>query len=332
MQAFIEAISVSQPQPKVPPELLRFLGKTFCLWQHAVPLLESHTVIFPDETRCFDALAEMYRLLHEDDALRGAWRKRCQDPRTRFALSHAAHGDYSAAQALLGEAQQQAASGGPLPSRGEGALWVEQWTSAAKQLNQWDALQEYSAASDNGSLLADSYWRLGEWDRLRDLLATKPAAIEPSPQSCLIRAYAALQALDMPSAEQHVAAGFQHVLHQWWQLPDRPWTGEAHCALLRRMQQLVELRESARVVCDISTVRHDHAYGDVKDILETWRLRLPNEWDPLLHWQDVLVWRNTVYNVVITAFNKIQVPSHMHQMGYRDKAWSVNRLGAVAAK
>lgn len=38
------------------------------------------------------------------------------------------------------------------------------------------------------------------------------------------------------------------------QLPERPWTGEAHCALLRRMQQLVELRESARVVLDISTV------------------------------------------------------------------------------
>lgn len=48
-------------------------------------------------------------------------------------------------------------------------------------------------------------------------------------------------------------------------------------------------------------VRPDHSYSDVKDILETWRLRLPNEWDPLLHWQDVLVWRNTVYNVVISV-------------------------------
>ena len=37
--------------------------QTFCVWQHAVPLLESHTVIFPDETRCFDSLAEMYRLV-----------------------------------------------------------------------------------------------------------------------------------------------------------------------------------------------------------------------------------------------------------------------------
>lgn len=39
--------------------------------------------------------------------------------------------------------------------------------------------------------------------------------IEPSPQSCLIRANAALQALDMNSAEQHINAGFQHVLHKW---------------------------------------------------------------------------------------------------------------------
>ena len=39
--------------------------------------------------------------------------------------------------------------------------------------------------------------------------------IEPSPQSCLIRAYTALQALDMASAEQHITAGFQHVLHKW---------------------------------------------------------------------------------------------------------------------
>jgi hypothetical protein len=54
-------------------------------------------------------------------------------------------------------------------------------------------------------------------------------------------------------------------------------------------------------------VRPDHTYGDVKDILETWRLRLPNEWDPLLHWQDVLVWRNTVYNVVISVSSKLLV-------------------------
>ena len=27
----------------------------------AIPLLESHVVIFPEEARCFDSLAELYR-------------------------------------------------------------------------------------------------------------------------------------------------------------------------------------------------------------------------------------------------------------------------------
>jgi hypothetical protein len=63
MQALLEGISLSQPQPKIPPELIKFLGKAFNAWHIAIPLLESHVIIFPDETRCFDALAELYKLV-----------------------------------------------------------------------------------------------------------------------------------------------------------------------------------------------------------------------------------------------------------------------------
>ena len=61
LQALLEGISLSQPQPKIPPELIKYLGKTFNAWHIAIPLLESHVIIFPDETRCFDALAELYK-------------------------------------------------------------------------------------------------------------------------------------------------------------------------------------------------------------------------------------------------------------------------------
>lgn len=60
-QALLEGISLSQPQPKIPPELIKFLGKSFAAWHIAIPLLESHVIIFPDESRCFDALAELYK-------------------------------------------------------------------------------------------------------------------------------------------------------------------------------------------------------------------------------------------------------------------------------
>ena len=57
-----------------------------------------------------------------------------------------------------------------------------------------------------------------------------------------------------------------------------------------------------------------------QDIMETWRLRTPNEWEGLTTWGGVLVWRNAIYNIVINAFKGLaDVAPHLHQLGYRDK-------------
>ena len=69
-------------------------------------------------------------------------------------------------------------------------------------------------------------------------------------------------------------------------------------------------------------------YSHLKDILETWRLRTPNEWERVSTWSDVMLWRNVIYNIVINAFQSVKdVAPHLHQLGYRDRAWSVNRQG-----
>ena len=60
--------------------------------------------------------------------------------------------------------------------------------------------------------------------------------------------------------------------------------------------------------------------------METWRLRTPNEWERLSGWAGVLVWRNHIYNTVIESFKGLaEINPVLHQLGYRDKAWSVNR-------
>jgi transformation/transcription domain-associated protein len=72
---------------------------------------------------------------------------------------------------------------------------------------------------------------------------------------------------------------------------------------------------------------------DLKDILETWRLRTPNEWDELTVWTDLLQWRNHMYDIVINAFKGFsETNQQLHQLGYRDKAWSVNKLAFVARR
>ena len=63
-------------------------------------------------------------------------------------------------------------------------------------------------------------------------------------------------------------------------------------------------------------------YSKLQDILETWRLRTPNEWEQLTVWSDVLTWRNAIYNVIINAFKHMgELAPHLHQLGYKDKAW-----------
>lgn len=55
-QALLEGISLSQPQPKLPSELIKFLGKTYNAWHIAIPLLESHVVLFPHVSHVSDAV------------------------------------------------------------------------------------------------------------------------------------------------------------------------------------------------------------------------------------------------------------------------------------
>jgi transformation/transcription domain-associated protein len=56
LQTLLASIGLCQPQPKVPSELIRFLGKTYCAWHNATWMLEQHVMIFPQDPRCFDAL------------------------------------------------------------------------------------------------------------------------------------------------------------------------------------------------------------------------------------------------------------------------------------
>ena len=77
VQALLESITHSQPQPKFPPELIKFLAKVHSAAHVAIPLLQTRVMLFPADTRCFHALADLYRLVAEDDLLYGLWKHKC---------------------------------------------------------------------------------------------------------------------------------------------------------------------------------------------------------------------------------------------------------------
>ena len=338
VQALLEGISLSQPQPKIPSELIKFLGKTYNAWHIAIPLLESHVMLFPQETRCFDSLSELYRQLNEFDMLAGLWKKRCTVPETKNGLSCYQHGQWEECQMLFSGAISHsiaARTGNDTlkANRGEQSLWVECWCNCAHQLNQWDNLIDFFRDTDQNDELLSCLWKVPDWNTLRSILHER-TSIEESLSFLLSRARLALQENSISESQDVIHKCSFRTLHRWWQFPDvGVWP---LVPLLENLQPLVELQESSRILSELSILhqaRPDYMYSDLNDIMETWRLRLPNEWENLLHWGDVLIWRNHIYNVMINALNDFQESlPQLHQVGYRDKAWSVNQLGAAARK
>ncbi|XAR57979.1 Non-specific serine/threonine protein kinase [Bertholletia excelsa] len=345
VHALLEGLQLSHPQPRMPSELIKYIGKTYNAWHIALALLESHVMLFLNDTKCSESLAELYRLLNEEDMRCGLWKKRSVTAETSAGLSLVQHGYWQRAQSLFYQAMVKATQGtynNTVP-KAEMCLWEEQWLYCASQLSQWDVLVDFGKLVENYEILLDSLWKQPDWAYLKDHVIPK-AQVEETPKLRVIQAYFALHEKNtngVVDAENFVGKGVDHALEQWWQLPEM--SVHARIPLLQQFQQLVEVQESARIIVDIANGNklsgssvvgvHGGLYADLKDILETWRLRTPNEWDNMTVWYDLLQWRNEMYNAVIDAFKDFGTSnSQLHHLGYRDKAWNVNKLAHIARK
>ncbi|KAG8079526.1 hypothetical protein GUJ93_ZPchr0007g3092 [Zizania palustris] len=345
-QALLEGLHLSHPQPRMPSELIKYIGKTCNAWHTSIALLESHMMLM-NEAKCSESLAELYRLLNEDDMRCGLWKRRSITAETRAGLSLVQHGYWQQAQNLFYQAMIKATQGtynNNVP-KAEMCLWEEQWLSCATQLGQWDVLADFGKGVDNYEILLDCLWKVPDWTYMKENVIPK-AQVEETPKLRLIQAFFTLHEKGtngVGEAENLVGKGVELALEQWWQLPEM--SVQSRMPLLQKFQQLVEVKESSKVLLDIangnkpssansgSNSNHHNSFADLKDILETWRLRTPNEWDNMTVWYDLLQWRNEMYNSVIEAFKDFgQTNPQLHHLGYRDKAWNVNKLAHIARK
>lgn len=345
VQALLEGLHLSHPQPRMPSELIKYIGKTYNAWNISLSLLENHVMLFTNDTKCCESLAELYRLLNEEDMRCGLWKKRSITAETRAGLSLVQHGYWQHAQNLFYQAMIKATQGtynNAVP-KAEMCLWEEQWLYCANQLSQWDALVDFGKSVENYEILLDCLWKIPDWVYLKDVISK--AQVEETPKLRLIQAFFSLHDRNpngVGEAENIVGRGVELALERWWQLPDM--SVQSRTPLLQQFQQLVEVQESSRILLDIANGNKQHSgssasggvhngYMELKDILETWRLRTPNEWDNLSVWYDLLQWRNEIYNVVIDNFKDFASTNpQLHHLGYRDKAWNVNKLAHVARK
>lgn len=340
---------------ELPPHLVKYLAISYNSWYQCIKILESiqkNTSI--DNTKIIeaneDALLELYVNLQEEDMFHGLWRRRAKYTETNAALSYEQVGLWDKAQQLYEVAQVKARSGALPYSESEYALWEDNWILCAEKLQHWDILTELAKHEGFTDLLLECGWRVADWNTDREALeqSVKSVMDVPTPRRQMFETFLALQNFaDTRKGDQDVRRlcdeGIQLTLHKWASLPER--YSPAHKWLLHGFQQYIEFLEATQVYANLhtTTVQNlDAKAQEVKRVLQAWRDRLPNIWDDVNMWNDLVTWRQHAFQVINNAYlplipalqqsnSNSNVNTHAYR-GYHEIAWVINRFAHVARK
>ncbi|KAL3426523.1 histone acetylase complex subunit (FAT domain-containing protein) [Phlyctema vagabunda] len=355
IQSLLEGAAKSWPDCKIPPHVLKFEARTYDAWYTALVQLEK-AAINPEMNSVkvresnLDALVELYAGLQEDDLFYGTWRRRCQFVETNAALSYEQNGMWDKAQHMYEQAQIKARTGAVPFSQGEYMLWEDHWVLCAQKLQQWDILQEFAKHENFQDLLLECAWKSPEmWQtpEHRDTLDNiiKGVMDAPTPRRAFFQAFTSLLKLhnktELPQEFSKVCdEAIQLSIRKWHQLPKR--ITNAHVPLLQNFQQLVELHDASVICQSLAQTNQgnlDTKSNELKLLLGTWRDRLPNVWDDITAWQDLVTWRQHIFGLINTTYLQLlpqQGPNangaSFAYRGYHETAWIINRFAHVARK
>ncbi|WAR58696.1 hypothetical protein PtB15_10B34 [Puccinia triticina] len=368
VQIILSGVRGCNPTVVLPPHLVRYLGKTYAAWYTAIENLQQvldEVVDFNQETQtnshndnrhhpessrevAAEALAQLYAELGETDIFHGQWRRKSLCIETNAAMSYEQIGEWGAAEQAYEMAQEKARANLLPFGQGEYNLWEDHWVLCASKLQQWELLSELARAEHNSELLLECQWRQADWSTEHESIGL---AIGNLPSQSIRRitfqAYHTLLKSHMgllpdesrPEFTRLVDEGIQLCLHQWFRLPEI--VTESHIPLLQAFQQFVELQEASQIFDSlISTTSQniEARSADLKHVLQTWRERLPNQWDDINVWSDLVSWRQHVF----AAINRTYIPLIQSNLGantqsfayrgHHETAWIVNRFARIARK
>jgi transformation/transcription domain-associated protein len=114
----------------------------------------------------------------------------------------------------------------------------------------------------------------------------------------------------------------------------------------------VELQEAGQMctlLLDTNASNFDSRFQELKALLQSWRERLPNYWDDMNQWSDLVAWRQLMFGAVNRTFlplgsvlpptvtassaaNSGIAGNSLAYRGYHEMAWMINRFARIARK
>ncbi|EMC93830.1 hypothetical protein BAUCODRAFT_75390 [Baudoinia panamericana UAMH 10762] len=355
VSTMLEGIARAKPVCKFPPHVMKYLARTYDGWYVATtytedlalkPIVDTATV----RESNLDALVELYANLEEGDLFYGTWRRRAQFVETNAALSYEQNGLWDKAQNMYEQAQIKARTGSLPFSQAEYMLWEDQWVLCAQKLQSWEILAEFAKHENINDLYLEAMWRNYDYwkeqdnrDQLDSII--KAVSDAPTPRRLFFQAFVSLLKVynKQESGQEFIRICDENIqlsIRNWHKLPRR--ITNAHIGLLQNFQQLVELHD-AHIICQslaqTNATNLDVKSQELKVLLSTWRDRLPNIWDDINAWQELVTWRQHIFQVINTTYLALIQPSANNATnnsyayrGYHETAWIINRFAHVARK
>lgn len=352
VQTLLEGVSRCE---HLPPMLLKYLGENYNAWYPAIRIMESIQVDpksdSPKVAECnLDALTEVYAAMQEVDMFYGVWRTRSKVSFTASALSFEQCGMWTRAMTMHETAQIRARQGNVAFSESEYGLWEDHWILCAEKLQHWDVLSDLAKHEGFNDLLVECGWRQADWIAEKEGLeqSIKSLMDVPTPRRQVFETFLTLQGFAQKTETQQKVfhsceEGMQLVLMKWVNLPNRPTP--AHIPLLHAFQQYVEFIEASQVYTSLATTTAQNLESksnELKTVMSAWHTRLPNIWDDINLWGDLVTWRQHVFGVINRVYLPLipqiqgQTPNGQNNSavyrGYHEIAWTINRFAHVARK
>ncbi|KAK8187026.1 hypothetical protein IWZ00DRAFT_456806 [Phyllosticta capitalensis] len=355
VQTMLKAIVKARPRVKFPPHIMKFLAQTYNAWYTALCYMESYAIDPIIDTPAIrdsnlDSLLQAYCQLEEQDLFYGTWRRRCQFVETNAALSYEQNGMWDNAQKLYESAQLKARTNALPFSQQEYMLWEDHWVLCAQKLQQWEILSDFAKHENFSDLYLEAMWRqFDAWtnSEQREQLESSIKAVSdaPTPRRVFFQAFLSLlklhQQQESPQDFNRICDdAIQLSIRKWHQLPKH--ITNAHIPLLQNFQQLVELHDASVICNSLANTNQqnlDHKSQELKLLLSTWRDRLPNFWDDINAWQDLVTWRQHIFHLINGKYLQLLPQpqgnasgNSFAYRGYHETAWIINRFAHVARK
>jgi transformation/transcription domain-associated protein len=363
IQALLTGIARADANIRLPPHLVKYLGKTHNAWHISTEILQKAALSQRvsdsskddqnTQERTLDALSELYSDLGEQDIFDGLWKRRCTYSETNVAVSYEQGGMWAQAQTMYESAQIKARSGVLPFTESEYMLWEDHWIACSQKLQQWDILADLAKHDNSTGLLLDCAWQLSDWAADRELLEQSVTQLSSNPTPRLKAFGAFLALIKSQTTDDRLAQfnrlceeGVQLSLQKWYSLPHI--VSQSHLPLLHIFQQFLELQEASQIFSSLSGTTAQNLEmrsNEIRSILGNWRERLPNVWDDINIWSDTVAWRQHIFHAINRTYVPLipmippqpsapngQTGNSFAYRGHHETAWIINKFAHIARK